>query len=91
MLTYVRFFPAVKLHVVPQRARVGQQLWAECALNLQGKTKIILEKLHFRINLQLSEEEKPLQPVERCGAKRLNIHSSVPSEQPKSKGQLRKT
>lgn len=66
MLTYVRFFPCVKLHVVPQRARVGQQLWAECALNLWEKTKIILEKLHLTINLQLSKEKKPLQWVERC-------------------------
>lgn len=64
VLTYVRFFPCVKLHVVPQRARVRQQLWAECALNLGEKSKIILQKLHLTINLQLSEEKKPLQPVE---------------------------
>lgn len=49
VLTYVRFFPRVELHVVPQRARVRQQLWAERALNLWDQTKPSLEKF-LRIN-----------------------------------------
>lgn len=40
VLTDVRFFPCVELHVVPQRAEVSQQLGAECALHLGEKSKI---------------------------------------------------
>lgn len=34
VLTDVRFLPRVQLHVVPQRARVSQQLAADCTLHL---------------------------------------------------------
>lgn len=40
VLTYVRLFPRVELHVVPQRARVSQQLGAERALHLGQETGI---------------------------------------------------
>lgn len=40
VVTDVRFFPRVELHVVPQRARVSQQLGADCTLHLREKTKI---------------------------------------------------
>lgn len=40
VLTDMRLFPRVQLHVVPQRAGVSQQLGAECALHLTDKTRI---------------------------------------------------
>ena len=40
VLTYVRFFPRVELHVVPQRAGVSQQLGADCTLHLRENNKI---------------------------------------------------
>lgn len=41
MLTYVRSFPHVQLHVVPQRTGVRQQLGAERTLHLRHKTTVV--------------------------------------------------
>lgn len=58
VLTYVGFLPGVKLHVVPQRAGVRQQLWAKGALNLwEESQKIIFYILNLGINLQLREDD----------------------------------
>lgn len=73
MLTYVGFLPGVKLHVVPQRAGVRQQLWAEGALNLWEESQtIIFYILNLRINLQLREEDKKNKEIKKtppaCGS-----------------------
>lgn len=66
VLTYVGFLPSVKLHVVPQRAGVRQQLWTEAALNLWEESQnIIFYILNLRINLQRWEDDKKKKEIKK--------------------------